>query len=407
LYDLPKIRVAYVSLIRPFILPNLATRTDDLKPNLSFLASAKSYWDHYQELERPRRYAESVRIPELEAHGVALGLWPLRKKHTLNSYWKAFRLTLQKEKGLALPSVDPLSLLLPLKGSMTSSFGIRIKASGEEFHAVIYVYLFPFGACCVNMDIPIGEDPSKLARSSKGEKPFEQFIELIPNLKKSVIEWPDLSLKTETFGSFGPFSLEVSRRINRAIFKGGEEDVIPFSTHTFVSVMDTDSPLMYDDKSELLRRHLHAIAAVLYEKSLEDVSTLTDSAVKEILSCKLKNRRDGEIIFFRPNSTFLYASPSWVRSLSSNPEVLVKRLECMRHNYQSFFNVIFSVNRFLKEVLIRREHEVPEGKLQELVACFTKAFPLHSESPIYFKHAFEPIATHIGLAQALGDLRRT
>jgi hypothetical protein len=228
---------------------------------------------------------------------------------------------------------------------------------------------------------------------------FDQFIKLVSRLRGSAIDHR---------GSFDSFSLAVARNINKVLFKDGDDILTP-ATHNLIFIKKTFPYLIYNEN--VLKEHAYAIAAIMTGKKIDDMQSITYDAIKDILSCKLKIRRDQEILFYSRNCTFLHPYRYWVEDERTPLDVL-RRLECMANNYQSFLNALFSANIFLK-YLVPRVSELRSAsptiakRLEEILKGFNEAFPeitSDGESIVNFKHALEPIAKDIGLYQTLKKL---
>ncbi len=365
----------HISFIRPFTLPNFVDKLQNLNKEFDFLSNSNDYSQYYKDMEslsgNKKNFNEFKEIPNIGR------LIPLRKKHTLNSYWQYFRLTLknQEKKG---KTNNELFLLMPIKIDFG---GTSIRAHDANFPYHIYAYLFPFGSCCINMDINI-----------KGGYSIDELSELIKDIKRSVI--------IDGLG-FEAFSLKISRILNQELFGGGD-DVIPFSTHTLIFVDDIPGIIL----SASYDKDKHSIIALMTGKSVSDVSTMKEDAINNFISCKLKNHRLGEILFFnRSMSTFIYPSPSWRDELQKKGKNY--KLKCMRSNYQSFLNVIFAVNRFLEDSFLKNKAKLPNNRSLEIKKCFTTAFPgipLNNSSRVYFGVQYEQIAEQIGLNGSIKKL---
>lgn len=292
---------AKFSFIRPFTLPNFVENFELLNQQFDFLANSNDYSQYYKDLESLKgkggRFKEPCIIPNLGP------LMPLRKKHTLNSYWQSIRLLLkiQEKKG----EIDnELFFLLPLKISISNITSVRVK--NIKFPVNVYIYLFSFGSCCINMEINVSPSLCNLLRTKGG---FDELSDLITNLKGSTLDEK---------GSFEPFSLSIARELNQVLF-GNRKDVIKFPTHTLIFV-ETSEPLIAD-----FNQHKQAIASAMTRKTFKDVSTLTDEAMKKLIHCQIKKLRDGEIIFFSPISTFISPSPIWIGGLrQENAKTAIK-----------------------------------------------------------------------------------
>ena len=82
-------------------------------------------------------------------------------------------------------------------------------------------------------------------------------------------------------------------------------------------------------------------------KTAADLSGLTEEVINQKFQCQFKKLRNGEILIFNPECTFIYPSPIWVNEQRKiGAKNLRKKENCMCSNYRSFLNVIFAVNRF-------------------------------------------------------------
>ena len=381
--QIPAIKMANVSFIKTAVLPNFIRNFANINPDFSFLSSLEDYMQYYTDFEiRGKESSRFGSIANIEGVGK---LSPLRKKHTLHSYWKAYRLRIKNAK-LEGQDLKELYFFLPLIIKFPTK---SVKADGKNYSVNLFAHLFPFGVCCVNMTVKI--DNQSLD--------FDQFIKLISRLRASVIDHR---------GSFDPFSLAVARSINQALFKDGQ-DVLVFPTHNLIFVKKTFPYLTYDEN--VLKDHAYAIASIMTGKKIDDMRHMTFDAIKEILSCQLKMRRDQEILFFSRSCTFLHPYRYWVED-EPTPVDVIRRLECMADNYQSFLNAIFSANRFLKYLVprlseLRNDSPIVAKRLKEIVKGFNGAFPeitSDSEYTVNFKHALGPIAKDIGLYDSLKQL---
>ena len=237
-----------VCFIRPITLPNFVTRLDDLQnSDFSFLYSLKDYLRYYVDTdsnrERPeRKFFYSHYDPEL-GH-----MNPLRRHHALNSYWKWLRLSLEND----LPITDDprtLYLLLPLKIDIPA---ISVKANDIEFPVKVFVYLFPFGSCSVNMNVKINEPSYE----------FDEYIDLVDKLSRAGLK------ENRTFKFV---SSDIAQKINKVIFN---DSAIPksLSPHTMIFIKKTDGLLKFDEIEN--PEHIYAIAALITGKPVGEVMTL-------------------------------------------------------------------------------------------------------------------------------------
>lgn len=370
-----------LSFIRPFTLPNFIKNFQSLNKQFEFLSNSNDYSQYYKGLESSSRNVGKTQEPcKIDVFGHSIPLMPLRRKYTLNSYWQSIRLPLksQEKKGI---TNNELFLLLPLKLSIPSITSVKV--NNIRFPARTYLYLFPFGSCCINMEVNI---PQHLCDSLKTKKSFNGLHSLITNLLKG-------SVLMDGIGSFEDFSLVVARQLNQVLFGCG--DVIPFSTHTLI-FFETSSILFTG-----YRTHLDPIVSAMKRKNVMDVSTLTDEAINETISCSLNHLRNGEILLFSPMSTFICPSPEWISKLRKSGNYITRRkLQCMNNNYRSFLNTVFAVNRYLKDSFLENKDKLPHDRSLEIIKCFKMAYPNESNK-IYFKSAFNPISQEIGLIKSL------
>lgn len=370
-----------LSFIRPFTLSNFIKKIQSLNKQFDFLSNSNDYSQYYKGLESLSRNVGKTREPcKIDVFGHSMPLIPLRRKYTLNSYWQSIRLPLksQEKKGI---TNNELFLLLPLKMSIPTITSVKL--NNIRFPVMTYLYLFPFGSCCINMEVNI---PQHLCDILKNKKSFNGLHSLITNLLKG-------SVLMDGIGSFEDFSLVVARQLNQVLFESSDvSDVIPFSTHTLI-FFETSTILTNN------RENLNAIVSAMQRKNVGDVSTLTKEACKETISCRLKPLRAGEILLFSPMSTFISPSPIWV-----NTDNARRKLQCMNNNYRSFLNVIFAVNRYLKDSFLDNKYKLPSKRSLEIIKCFKMAYLdefLNVSNKLYFKSAFKPISQKIGLIESL------
>lgn len=390
----PKIISADVSLIKIISLPDFISK--ELRSEFSFLSSPILYSQYYIDLEKTPQISSDIKdktcSKPLNIPGVG-DLIPLRKRHTKNSFWKSFRHRFEKgENGL---KINELFIFLPLRVKIPID---TIIVNKIEFPVKVYAYLFPFGSCCVNMQVKIND-------KNFG---FNEFIDLVENLKRSIIK------DGRNFENLAKYLAET---INTTLF--GEVGTIePFSTHSLIFVKKTNTKLLIPNKeTEELRPHKLAIAAIMAnDKSVE---SQTEDAITKILSCKLKNLRNDEIFFFNASKTFLYASPNWKAALKEElsenkddndvEEIITKKLDCMRENYESLLNILFAINRIFKVYLKDNKNTISSRKLEELMKCFKIVFPYgvsKDKSTFHYKkEIIDSIDEIIGLQKSFEEIK--
>jgi hypothetical protein len=374
--NLPLVKSIKVSFIKTFTLTNFLEKFQDLDQQFNFLANSDDYSVYYKSLELSNSSAEKKSKPEtLVGFG---SLTPLKRKHTLHSYWKYFRLTLESKVN---NTNNELFLILPLKTKICTK---SIHAANQIIPINIYTYLFPFGSCCINMEanIPILEDNN-----------FSKLPKLISAIMTARIS-------DETWGGcFESYSLHIVKKLNEALFADengfiGEDKNI----HTLVFLETEDFGLIVDGLDEKI-----AVVATMRRNSIEEISYQPLEKINEQIGCVLKTYHDDEIILFTPLCTFIYPSFTCIKKKTT--------LRCMHDNYCSFLNVIFAVNKFLKDSFLvnkKLPENLPQKRVQEIAKCFTTSFPVSCEgyfNNAYFSELFDPIASKIGLDKRLEIIR--
>lgn len=375
--NLPTVESCKICFIRPFALTDFTEKYQHLNQQFSFLANSNAYSNYYRSLEvrenESRKYLKPIEIDGLGP------LEPLKKKHTLASYWRSFRIPLENDENKTnneLFLLLPLILKIPIKS---------IRAQNKSFPIKMYAYLFSFGSCCINMEVNI----SKLNYS------LDELPSLISDIRRS-----NLGNGEKDFGSF---SYKLVKKINKELF-ANENGINEQNSkvHTFILLnTDIDLQLTYP-------YHKRAIAAIMnYRKNIQNLSL---ENINEAIGCVLKVLNTGEILLFIPNCTFIYPSFDCNNMENTNQKRNKRTLHCMCNNYCSLLNVIFSTNRFLKDSLSVNENlfnNLPEERAQEIIVSFTKAFPkapLGEFNNIYFYKIFHDIASRITLYECLEQI---
>jgi hypothetical protein len=154
---------------------------------------------------------------------------------------------------------------------------------------------------------------------------FDKLNGLINRIQKQSI--------IENNMAFENYSTYFARLINSQIF--GNDDHIPFRTHTLVSIGKT-RPDLDIDTAHAYKKHMHSrlIVSLLTNKAYSDMHTMPDEYVNKMLTYRLdpKSTRLRQLLFFQPDRTFLYPSPSWMKELFTQPGVLntsmLEKLKC-------------------------------------------------------------------------------
>lgn len=382
--NLPSITFVKISFIRAFALNNFVEKHQNLDQQFNFLANCDYYSEYYKNLEASRNNADK-NFKSIEINGLG-PLMPLKKRHTLNSYWKSFRLPLKNEKN---KSKNELFLLLPLKIKIHSK---SIKAHGEVFPTEFYAYLFPFGCCCINMEINMPSPDFRL----------DKLPEVISDIKRS-----NFSAEEQ---SFKPYSLEIAKKINKALFADENGIKGDRSTINTLVYLKTNIGLKFK-----YPEHKNAIAAIMSDKiSKEKLLALSEANFNEEIGCALKIKNEGEILLFNPQRTFIYPKFCNTQDVGNDKQIKEKQnartLKCMYNNYCSFLNVMFAVNRFLKDSFLvngKITNNLPNERILEIVKCFTIAFqkaPDNEFNNVYFHKIFDDIASRISLDKHLNDI---
>lgn len=372
--SLPIVESAKIFYVKQFTLTNFVEKYQDLDPNFSFLANSTDYANYYKSFEISKHDSkEKLKLKVIDGLGP---LKPMKKKHTLHSYWKSFRLSLDTAQDDAN---NELFLLLPLKISFPIKY---IIAANQIFSVKLYMYLFPFGSCCMNMEVDIPK--------------LDCYLDKFPKLISDVMI-ANFSAKK---GSFESFSIDAVKKLNKALFSN-EDGFKKNSTHTYV-FLDTSISLSLE-----YPEHKKAIVAIMERKNIEDLP-LNEEYLNEKTKCELDNLNYGEILLFNPKCTFIYPSRVWIKKETTDHKVM-RKYTCMSDNYCSFINQVFAVNRFIENSFSKNKEKLPVRRTQEITKCFTMAFlETSQEYPncIYYKKAFEKIAKEIKLDKKLKDINR-
>jgi hypothetical protein len=372
--SLPTVESAKLYYVKQFTLNNFVEKYQDLDQKFSFLANSTDYAKYYRSLELSKGESEEKLKPKVIDN---LGpLKPLKKKHTLHSYWKSFRLPLNTDKD---ETNNELFLLLPLRINIPIK---SIIAANQIFSVKLYMYLFPFGSCCMNMEVDIPK--------------LDCYLDKFPKLISDIMI-ANFSAKK---GSFESFSIDAVKKLNKALF-GNEDGFKKNPTHTYV-FLDTSIPLSLE-----YPEHKKAIVAIMERKNIEELP-LKEEYLNEKTKCELDSLNNGEILLFSPKCTFIYPSRVWIRKVTTDNKVKRKYL-CMSDNYCSFINQIFAVNRFIEDSFSKNKKKLPKERAQEITKCFTMTFLDTSQdgsNNIYYKKAFEKISKEINLDKKLRDINR-
>ena len=81
--------------------------------------------------------------------------------------------------------------------------------------------------------------------------------------------------------------------------------------------------------------------------------------------------KNDELLYFKPNTSFIYPSPTWLTSLRLEmaSRQVIKKLDCMKHNYLSFITVISSINRFIKGITSMNLTSDMNPKMHQFYEC--------------------------------------
>ena len=370
------INKATVSLIHPLVIPDLFLKIEDLAPDFHFLGSATEYSQYYIDLETTTgiraKFPRPIEIPSVGQ------LQPLKKRHTLNSFWRSFRLQIKIEKSQG-KNPKELFLFLPLEINIPVE---PMRANNRNFKAALRFYLFPFGSCVANLDIQIDN------------LPIADFVDCVRRLRGSTIKGTSM----KNVMSFKPLSLKIARDISNALF--ANDTAFPFRVHTMLFVEES-----YPELSNVSDLHKKAIKAAMEGKKIEDVWPETPQDVNEYFEPTSEEGKKsrvtlrssgklGEILFFRPKSSFFYKSPPWKDKTGPI---------CMKNNFKSFLVFLFAINRSLAFLLQKDKNSFPEERLLELKGALQLAFPQGIPSLYYPRNNFSDVAKSIGLSDAFKE----
>ena len=92
---------ATVTLIEPLVIPDLFIKSNEVVPDFSFLVSSQEYAQYYRNFELSRaKQAPNYKLAVIPALGPLL---PLKMKHSFRSYWRYFRLPIERAKNSGTP----------------------------------------------------------------------------------------------------------------------------------------------------------------------------------------------------------------------------------------------------------------------------------------------------------------
>lgn len=113
----------------------------------------------------------------------------------------------------------PLRINIPIK---------PVGANKQTFKAKAYAYLFPFGACTVNLKVNF----SNIS--------LIEFADIIQNLKRASIVTV-IDDKTTDMGNFSKFSLSIAKQVAGSLFQS-DRMVVPFEPHAMIFVRKMAPP---------------------------------------------------------------------------------------------------------------------------------------------------------------------
>lgn len=319
-----------------------------LKPitnKYSYFNSTGEYAKQY--LEQELKYENDENFPQIEYDTNKVSdFYPMDEYHTLHSFWKAFRLPMMKgiEKK---ESYDKFAFFLPLRFDLDVPQISGLNGANSSLRA----YVFPFGGVALQLSVQIDDIF------------FESLTPTIQKLRKNLI--------IDNM-RFDDYSHDIAKKLSREIT--GNDIVESFDSHNFVFIYETQPPLIYregetNDKRIIERR----IIGILNHRPVNQVTDDND-LIRDELKYKFEGRtpRPDELIYFKPNTSFVYPSPTWVTSLkleNKSAREVEHKLDCMRHNYLSFITVISSLNRFLKAIIAMHRTPEMDVKIHQFYEC--------------------------------------
>lgn len=425
--SIPKINAASITLIKTISLPDFILRSSSMKPDYSFLASLMNYKQYYTEYETTDRFKRDndPAYPELVIEKVGYFL-PRSRRHTMNSFWKYFRRRYEIEQTRGVDRSD-LFMFLPLEDYILMN---KMTVRGIEFHPVLNILLFPFGVCCINLNIMFKSQSLYL----------DEFIDFVRGIEGAKLSAREHQIEEAKVLRFGPLSNYLAQCINDKLFGEGGK-IIPFSSHTMMFLYKTSERLNFNISNLNLRNQALGLAALLSFR--KDINVEPDEKIDKTLRCKLAERKNEEILLFTPSRSLFYPSHYWIDEKirivrKRNPRYIAfyeemgdvfnsnkwtretlydssyplldqkveRSVHCMHDNYKSFLNVMFASNRFLTDILIPNKSKLNPEHCRQLYDSFSTAFFLDADesTDYYYKHAIQPVGNEIGLFNRIREI---
>src|SRR5215211_4717315 len=147
--NLPNIQDSGICFTRCIMLPNFVI--DSVKKEYAGVLTSKEGYAQYYKANEKKKGSAGGPIVSIQFSNSALEMLPLKSKITLNTYWKSFRVPIMKGERVGQPTLE-LFQLLPLKIEIPIT-SVKANQIYPDFN--LYVYLFPFGACCANMELKV------------------------------------------------------------------------------------------------------------------------------------------------------------------------------------------------------------------------------------------------------------
>lgn len=404
------INAVNISLIKPFVLPNFILQRKRLED--SFPLSERNYALFYLKGERSKYFhtrnqsVEVKHLPqEIRVRNLDLGLVPMPARHTLRSFWKTFRLKYQRESPINEESARKLFSFLPLKLKLPI-YEIVIKDA--KYPVRIRAYLFPFGVCCVNLQI----------RVDSVSYYFDEVIDLLQKFGRYTFYFDEGRICS----NFDGFAKSIAEDIDSSLF-GIKSSVIPFSTHTVLFIKKTSKALLFDLKAQNLANIRKGIAALLTCNKF--IPNSPQKEIEEILNGQLKSApgHEDEILLFNKKGTFIYPSSSWInQEIMERKRTIISRtssgakkelditdrrrehsFQCMHNNYEAVLTLLLSSNSFLYG-LKKAKGKIPKQQISRWIQNLGMIFPDEiQEIDYHYKHAIGKIAKEIQIYNNLKE----
>lgn len=247
---------------------------------------------------------------------VGLGkMIPMKFNHTMGSFWKCYRGNEGYENNF---------YFLPLR-CIIGDYSMTIDKTSYPYN--IEIILFPFGACCVNINV----DLNNLVD-------YKKFITIVNNGPRCEI-YDGIKKYTDTKSLLK----NISSLISNGLFSNpSDNDLILYPKyHLLILLKETDTDLVYEGEREGRFRSHTILLSSLISRSI----ALSSKSIGLFSSLGTMIDRPGELVLSGKKTTLIYPSAFWINQFEKEKQERI--LNCMFHNYKSLLSVFFSSKGYI------------------------------------------------------------